>query len=210
MLNFLYNDEINPKRKATLMKIFTDASLNDAKKTAGFSCICITDDNQLIKQHGFSFTTKSVHFTELFAVRCAVQMAIEEKVQEVGIFSDSSAVLKKIEGYMHCLSKTQSTLSQRDRKFLSRLESERVPLQKRILDDIIDMFEKNKNIQFTLRHVYGHQKQKKKPETEEEWNSYWNDAADKFADDVRQYTKYSLLNGENLEFLSKGSEHPVK
>ena len=192
------------------MKIYTDASLNDAKKTAGFSCICVSDDNQLLGQYGFAFSTKSVHFSELFAVRYAVLIAQREKVEEVKIFSDSAAVLKKLEDYMRCLSKTSATLSQHDRKFLSKLESDRVPFQKRILDDIVDMFEKNKNIKFNLFHVHGHQRPKGRLETEEDYNAYWNDYADKLADEIRQMGE--IANGEDgkLLLLNDGTEHPVK
>lgn len=192
------------------MKIFTDASLNDAKKTAGFSCICVDDNNQSVKQGGFSFITRSVHFTELFAVRCAVQLAVEEKYDDVKIFSDSSAVLKKLQDYIQCLSKTTSTLSQRDRRFLSKLESERVPFQKRILDDIVDVFEKNKNIKFTFFHVHGHQRPKEPLITEEDFNAFWNCEADKVADEIRLYGECGILDAGRLDFLNDGKAHPVK
>ena len=192
------------------MKIYTDASLNDSKKTAGFSCVCVSDDNQLLGQYGFAFSTKSVHFSELFAVRYAVLIAQREKVEEVKIFSDSAAVLKKLEDYMRCLSKTNSTLSQHDRKFLSKLESDRVPFQKRILDDIVDVFERNKSIKFNLFHVHGHQRTKGRLETEEDYNAHWNVYADKLADEIRQMGEIANGADGKLQLLNDGTEHPVK
>lgn len=192
------------------MKIFTDASLNDAKKTAAFSCIVVSDDNQLIEQYGFAFYTKSVHFSELFAVRQAIQIALKKNLPEVNIYSDSAAVLDKLEDYVRCLSKTETALSHHDRKFLSRLDSERVPLQKRTLDEIIDMFEKNKDVKFNLIHVHGHQRCKKDMETEADYNAYWNDMADKLAEEVRQMGETANGDEEKLKTLNDGTEHPVK
>ena len=189
------------------MKIFTDASSDNG--TLGAGCVLVSDDNRLLGSFGSSFFTGSVNFAELYAVYTAIRyvakIAGENELNEVRIFSDSESILRRIKSYVNCLSKTQQTLSHKDKKFLNKLETNCSPFQKRVLSEIMDLFEQNKDINFSLIRVQGHQKPKNNPRTEEEYNGHWNIYADRFANRVRLVGE-ERLSGEAEKDISVRKE----
>ena len=183
------------------MKIFTDASLDNG--ALGASCVFVSDDDRFIGSFGSFFSADSSNFGELYALYTALhyatKVADEKELKEIHIFSDSESILRRIKSYVSCLSKTQGTLSHKDKKFLKRLENNLSPVQKKVLSEILNLFEENKEINFKLTRVQGHQKPKNNLRTEDDFNCYWNDCADRFAAKVREFGQAQFGNEDQKD-----------
>ena len=91
-------------------------------------------------------------------------------------------------------------------KFFAKLGSKHGPYLKKALDEMVNTFEKNPSVKFEFFHVRGHQKVKqfKDLKTEEDYNAYWNDRADKLVDEVRQMGE--IANGIIYVALKAGDK----
>ncbi len=169
------------------MDIFTDASLNDNKKISGVGCVFVDTQKGVVTERSSFFSNNSIHIAELCALMFAVQAVGKSDLSDVRIVSDSTSALNKLHYYISCKKTKPYKLNKEQLRFLHNLN--RSDIQSVLLDEMFKVFVSS-SVRFTFAYVPGHQKH---PPVNSD--CYWNDRADKAAQNGRLLGEVSQKNG---------------